>query len=1019
MESFMPRSEDHALFWWEGGYPPTVRGDKWQRVFRTGRYAFVFDTKNLKILHLGAATAGTAVDKLPPAQLELTAKIDGKVYRAVQSADPTRFTGPRLIESGRFLQRADVTDLVFRSDDGAVLNQESRFETTAWSDRLGLTLAMRPGLLPISGGDRSFGKIQGGFGLTKDTRLDIPAEDCATPEQFTLSFWYFAPPGVTDRRRGGWLVCKNRNEATDGHYGMGLDANGKVSGTINIGGGPNSFTARSGSQQVQPDRWNHLALSYDGDMLRLYLNGRQAGETKVGRQRNPAPGGLAFGDRQDGAGKGIYRCFGVVDEIRIHDRALAPGEIQTLERQPGKVPPPLAGIRQWTFRPDVPSSPSQPCEQWTSAALEIRLGTGGKDFSSRWELPAGQKWSAHQWQQVSLAIDPVKMEPAAQPPGITVAATAVATGTPCPVQYDPAVGWFLVELNQVEPVAPAGQKNPTNDAMQRVSLTIANKSAEEQTVRLMFEKAGNKGGFRQTMGSSVTGLTAILRDKEGNPTGIAVQPSKNWHSHPEGGVYSGAWFHGISQVRVPAGETLDLELSVVYGHWGGLPAASHAQLSLIGWGGNQLWEQSALGSWGESICYDPDQNLAACTITDVRPVMVRDDSPMWNWTLNHGGGDFFRFFDASGNRVPHSGMRARQLKTGPCLTEVVYEGTIHNTGIDISETVSLPRTDDLIRGTYRIAMKVTKPVDFSRFALFQIGADSYLSTREKKYAVGNAGGAVKEWDAQWGGDAYRGEAIAAAPGWWVSLHDAFIPEGENGARANRGLIIRDWKARLGGKDVPPYIAEHGISRGPKFTASTIDIVPPPGLHRLEPGDYVEATIEHVLVPRLAHHYYGPNEDFRAALGLDQNTWKMIHRQAASGAVKVTPVTGKTEQLYPDVRIAAQDGAAEFTIEGGVGFIPVTFTGLGSHRGQLLTVDGQLFDQSVHGNDFWQTDFDPASRKWSRTYNIPSLPGKQRTVRLGPAPSPSPTPPPAAATPSPTPLPQDPAPPAANTDKKAP
>ncbi len=1022
MDRFMPRAEDYALTWWEGGYAPTVRGDNWQRVVRTGHYAFVFDTKNLAITRLGAAAADKPLGELPSAQLELTATVDGKTYRAVKSADPTRFSGPRLIESGTFLQRADVTDLVFQAADGALLSQQSRFETAAWPQRLGLKLAMRPGLLPIAAGESCFGKIQGGFGLTADSRLDIPAEDCATPEKFTLSFWYFAPPGVAERRRGGWLVCKNRNEATDGHYGMGLDANGKVSGTINIGGGRNSFTVSSGNRRVLPDRWNHLALSYDGDILRLYVNGHAAGEIKVGRPRQAAPGGLAFGDRQDGAGKGIYRVFGAVDEIRIHDRALTPDEIKTLERQPGQVPPPLAGIRQWTFRSDVAPSPVQPSEQWKSASLDLRLSVGGKNFASHWELPPGQQWTSPQWHEVSLAIDPVKLEAAGQPAGVTVVAAEAVTGKPCPVAYDPAVGWFVVGLNDVAPVPPAGQKNPTNDAMQRVFLTVSNTSGQEQIVPLMFEKAGDKGGFRQALGASVTGLTAMLRDKDGHPTGLPVQPSKNWHSHPEAGVYSGQWFHGASQLRVPPGETVELELSVVFGHWGGLPAASHAQLSLIGWGGNQLWDQSALGSWGESICYDPDQNLASCTITDVRPVLVRDDSPMWHWTLNHGGGDFFRFFDASGNRVPHSGMRARYLKTGPCLTEVVYEGQIHNTGIGISETVSLPRTDDLVRGIYRISMKVTKPVDFSRFVIFQIGADSYLSTREKKYAIGNPAGVVKEWEARWGGDSYHGEAVEAAPGWWVSLHDVLIPEGETGARANRGLVIRDWKARLGGKEVPPYIAEHGISRGPTFKASTIDIVPPPGLHRLEPGDYVEATIEHLVVPRLAHQYYGPNEDFRAALTRDENTWKMVHRQAAKGALSVTPVTGRTEQITPDVRVATENDVAEFTIEGGVGFIPVTFTGLGSHRDYQLTIDGQPFDQGVHGNDFWQTNFDSASRKWSRTYNIPSLAGKKRTLRLAPAPpppAPTPTPPPAAPAVNPSPPPVQEAVPSAAPENKAP
>ena len=40
-----------------------------------------------------------------------------------------------------------------------------------------------------------------------------------------------------------------------------------------------------------------------------------------------------------------------------------------------------------------------------------------------------------------------------------------------------------------------------------------------------------------------------------------------------------------------------------------------------------------------------------------------------------------------------------------------------------------------------------------------------------------------------------------------------------------------------------------------------------------------------------------------------------------------------------------------------------------------------FNQSVHGNDFWQTDFDVATQSWSLTYNLPITDNKSRTVKL--------------------------------------
>jgi hypothetical protein len=73
------------------------------------------------------------------------------------------------------------------------------------------------------------------------------------------------------------------------------------------------------------------------------------------------------------------------------------------------------------------------------------------------------------------------------------------------------------------------------------------------------------------------------------------------------------------------------------------------------------------------------------------------------------------------------------------------------------------------------------------------------------------------------------------------------------------------------------------------------------------------------------------------------------------------------------------------ITGGLGYVPVTFTGLKSYRDAGLwrdDGDGRV-DQSVHGQDFWQADFDATTRTWSLTYNLPLDPpdGRPRTVRL--------------------------------------
>jgi hypothetical protein len=59
--------------------------------------------------------------------------------------------------------------------------------------------------------------------------------------------------------------------------------------------------------------------------------------------------------------------------------------------------------------------------------------------------------------------------------------------------------------------------------------------------------------------------------------------------------------------------------------------------------------------------------------------------------------------------------------------------------------------------------------------------------------------------------------------------------------------------------------------------------------------------------------------------------------------------------------------AELVVAGGIGYVTVTLTGLNHSRGHELLVPGQRLNQSVQGNDFWQTDFDPQRKTWSITF----------------------------------------------------
>ena len=108
-------------------------------------------------------------------------------------------------------------------------------------------------------------------------------------------------------------------------------------------------------------------------------------------------------------------------------------------------------------------------------------------------------------------------------------------------------------------------------------------------------------------------------------------------------------------MKIPAKTKITLEYLGIGALWGNVPAVSHAQLCLIGWGKNQLWEKSAIGSWGEHICYEPDLDQASAPVLDIRPLMVVDPNGQpWRWTGNVGGADFFNLRKKDGKRAWHT-----------------------------------------------------------------------------------------------------------------------------------------------------------------------------------------------------------------------------------------------------------------------------------------------------------------------------------------------------------------------------
>ena len=588
------------------------------------------------------------------------------------------------------------------------------------------------------------------------------------------------------------------------------------------------------------------------------------------------------------------------------------------------------------------------------------------DLHNQWSLrlPVGE-WKAGEERIVALLVSRRSKPDQGE---LKITADQIApTTVPLDVTYDSAMGWHRIDLGNDVTGDP-----PYNDRIERVKLTIDNPSASARVVRLCFAKGlPREGGV-----FGITGISAMLRDADGSPLGIPIQISKNWHTNPD--RYMGPWYHGLTMLTAPPKQKIEIEYTSVNAMWGGVPAASHAQLCLVGWGSNQLWEEAAVGAWGESICFEPDQAQASAAVLDTRPLMVsamsKAPKTKWGWTANVGGADFLGYYDPSGKRQWNSRMKTMHRRNCPILTEAVYAGQSKDGAIRVRYSTSLYRTNDITRGVYRFRYDVLNPAPFSRLVFFQCGSENYSYTGERKFAYGNENGLEKEWIPTWGGNTYRGvpfPIVGRVP--WFSMHEAVSRAVGKEAWANRGIVIRKWEAKLGGKMVGPWACERGVEAGHGGNSSIIDILPPPYLKALQPGDYVECEIEHIVMPQFADDYYGPNENLKAALAKDQNTWKMIYREAVGNDLSVRTTLGKLIRARPTTIQAFRD-RAEFTITGGLGYVPITITGLGDYRAPILEVkegdEWRAIDQSVYGKDFWQTDYNAQNHTWEITYSVP-------------------------------------------------
>ncbi len=207
--------------------------------------------------------------------------------------------------------------------------------------------------------------------------VQVPAGLDLVGNQFTMSFWMRpGNNGGTDPR----ILSKASGTSTTAHlWKVGFTGNRRFRVRLTTADG--FFELSSNEQAFAYDQWQHVAVVYDGAQLRIHKDGVNIASRAASGVVAVDPSlGVGIGNQPTGAGDRAYD--GLLDQIRIYNRALTAEELQLLQEEPAAPElDPEQGFRDYLDSLDDPPPHSfrglldDPDLDGLPSLLEFAMGT--------------------------------------------------------------------------------------------------------------------------------------------------------------------------------------------------------------------------------------------------------------------------------------------------------------------------------------------------------------------------------------------------------------------------------------------------------------------------------------------------------------------------------------------------------------------------------------------------------------------------------------------------------------------